>query len=161
MWRYLVGGLATLALVAAGMLIFNRNARSVAALPLASMVQPQDSGALPDTVPEASDKTREQKRFDRYDKDRNGAVTRDEYLMQRRKAFAKLDIDHNGTLSFDEWAIKAETKFAVADKDKSGTMTPVEFATTAVKRKAPRVRRDCPPVAKADKAEAPTDGEES
>ena len=160
MWRYLVGGLATLALVAAGMLIFNRNARSVAALPLASMAQPQDAGALPDTVPEASDKTREQKRFDRYDKDRNGTVTRDEYLMQRRKAFAKLDTDHNGTLSFDEWAIKAETKFAVADKDKSGTMTPVEFATTAVKRKPPRVRRDCPPAAAA-KTEAPAEGEES
>ena len=91
MWRYLVGGLATLALVAAGMLIFNRNARSVAALPLAPLTQAQDAGALPDSMPEASDKTREQKRFDRYDKDRNGAVTRDEYLMARHKAYAKLD----------------------------------------------------------------------
>ena len=160
MWRYLVGGLATLVLVAAGILVFNRSGRSVAALPAAPLAfaQTTGDGALPDTVPEASDRTREQKRFDRYDKDRNGAVTRDEYLANRRKAYAKLDANHDGTLSFDEWAIKAETKFAVADKDKSGAVNPTEFATTAVKRKPPRVRRDCPPAAaKADAAAADTE----
>ena len=161
MWRYLVGGLAALALAGAGMMLFNRGGRSVAALPSAplALAQAGDGAALPDTVPEASDKTREQKRFDRYDKDRNGSVTRDEFLMARRKAYAKLDVNHDGVLSFDEWAVKAETKFALADKDKSGAMTPVEFATTAVKRKPPRIRRDCPPPAL--KAEAPADGEDS
>lgn len=160
MWRYLVGGLAVLALTAGGILFFNRNARSVAALPLAPVAQAQAAGAapLPDTVPEASEKTREQKRFDRYDKDRDGAVTREEYLAARRKAFAKLDVNHDGMLSFDEWAVKAEGKFAAADADKSGAMTSVEFAKTAVKRKPPRVRRDCPPTAKED---APASGEES
>ena len=74
------------------------------------------------SVPEASEKTREQKRFDRYDKDRDGAITRDEYLASRNKAFAKLDNNHDGMLSFDEWAVKAETKFATADADKSGAM---------------------------------------
>lgn len=159
MWRYLIGALAALALAGAGVLIFNRNARSVAALPLAPAPTGQSSGeplALPDSVPEASDKTREQKRFDRYDKDRNGQVTRDEYLTARRKAFAKLDLNHDNTLSFDEWAVKAEAKYALADKDKSGAMTPAEFATTAVKRKPPRVRRDCPPT----KEEAPAAGGE-
>ena len=160
MWRYLMGGLATLALVAAGILVFNRNARSVAALPLAPPASAQAgfAAALPDSVPEASDKTREQKRFDRYDKDRDGTVTREEYLAARRKAFAKLDVNHDGTLSFNEWAVKAEGKFAGADADKSGAMTPVEFAKTAVKRKPPRVRRDCPPAAK---DEAPANGEDS
>lgn len=161
MWRYLVGGLAALALAAAGMLVFNRNARSVAALPLAPVGQGQATGPaapLPDTVPEASDRTREQKRFDRYDKDRDGKVTREEYLAARRKAFAKLDVNHDGLLAFDEWAVKAEGKFAAADGDKSGAMTPVEFARTAVKRKPPRVRRDCPPAAKDD---APANAEES
>ena len=95
-------------------------------------------------VPEALPATREQKRFDRYDKDRNGSITRDEYLMARHKAFAKLDVDGNGTLSFDEWAAKAEAKFASADKDKSGAMNAAEFATTAVKRKA-RPRPKCAP----------------
>lgn len=147
MWRYLVGGLATLALVAAGMLVFNRSAKSVAALPTAplALAQTTEGGALPTTVPEASEKTREQKRFDRYDKDRDGKVTREEYLAPRRKAFAKLDTNHDGVLSFDEWAVKTETKFAEADKDKSGAMSPAEFVSTAPKRKAPRVRRDCPP----------------
>lgn len=159
MWRYLVGGLAALALAAAGMLVFNRNARSVAALPLAPPAGAQAGGAaLPDTVPEASDRTREQKRFDRYDKDRDGKVTREEYLAARRKAFAKLDVNHDGLLAFDEWAVKAEGKFAAADSDRSGAMTPVEFAATAVKRKPPRVRRDCPPTAK---DEPPANGEES
>ncbi|WP_404370241.1 EF-hand domain-containing protein [Sphingomonas sp. MMS24-J45] len=162
MWRYLVGGLAALALVAAGVLLFNRSSRSVAALPAAplAMAQTVEDGALPDSVPQASDRTREQKRFDRYDKDRNGAVTREEFLANRRKAYAKLDTNHDGTLSFDEWAIKAETKFAVADADKSGAMNATEFATTAVKRKPPRVRRDCPP-AGAAKAEPTGEGEES
>ena len=161
MWRYLVGGLATLALIGAGVLLFNRSSRSVAALPAAplALAQTAEDGALPDSVPQASDRTREQKRFDRYDKDRNGTVTREEFLAARRKAYARLDTNHDGTLSFDEWAIKAETKFAVADADKSGAMNTAEFATTAVKRKPPRVRRDCPPPAA--KAEAATDNEDS
>ena len=100
----------------------------------------------PTPVPEASARTREQKRFDRYDKDRSGQISRDEYLAQRRKTFARLDTDHDGRLSFDEWAIKNETKFATADKDRSGTMTPAEFATTAVKRKTP-AHAKCPPAA--------------
>lgn len=150
MWRYLVGCLATLALVGAGVVLFNRNGRSVAALPAARAASAQaGGGALPDSVPEASARTREQKRFDRYDKDRDGAVTRDEYLAPRRKAYAKLDANHDGMLSFDEWAVKTETKFADADQDKSGAMTPAEFAATAPRRKAPRIRRDCPPAAAA------------
>ncbi len=159
MWRYLVGGLAALALAGAGMLLFNRNARSIAALPAAplALAQTGEAGALPDSVPEASDRTREQKRFDRYDKDRDGSVTRDEYLMARHKAYAKLDVNHDGVLSFDEWAAKAETKFAAADKDRSGAMNAAEFAATAVKRKPPRVRRDCPPAAAKPAAPAESD----
>ncbi|WP_174291945.1 EF-hand domain-containing protein [Sphingomonas bacterium] len=153
MWRYLAGGAAALLMVALGVLIVNARARPTAVLPpqpLAAAGQPTQATAagtpLPDAVPEATERTREQKRFDRYDKDRNGKVTREEYLLARHKAFAKLDTNHDGQLSFDEWAIKAETKFAVADKDKSNTLTPAEFATTAVKRKAPR-RVNCPPAA--------------
>lgn len=147
MWRYLVGGLAALLLVAAGVTLFKTRARAdtpLAALP-EQPPQAADRDPLPDAAPEASERTREQKRFDRYDKDRDGGVTRDEYLMQRRKAYAKLDANHDGQLSFDEWAIKATTKFATADRDKSGTMNATEFATTAVKRKT-AVRAKCPPV---------------
>lgn len=147
MWRYVVGGVAALLMVAAAAMIFKTRAQAdtpQSALP-AQPAQSAGSNPLPDAAPEASERTREQKRFDRYDKDRDGSVTRDEYLMQRRKVYAKLDANHDGQLSFDEWAVKATTKFATADRDKSGAMNAGEFATTAVKRKA-AVRAKCPPV---------------
>jgi hypothetical protein len=148
MWRYLAGAVAALLLASAGLFWFNSGAANrVAQRILPAVPQTaEDPGALPDTVPEASAKTREQKRFGRYDKDKDGSITRDEYLASRRKAFAKLDTNGDGKLSFDEWAIKATTKFATADKDKSGALTPAEFATTAVVRKArPKAKCACPP----------------
>lgn len=143
MWRYLVGAAAALALAGAGVLLFSGRATPRALLPAAPTAA-ADQEALPDEAPAASAKTREEKRFGRYDKDKDGAITRDEYLLARHKAFAKLDTNGDGKLGFDEWAIKATTKFAAADADKSGAMTAAEFATTAVKRKA-RARVNCPP----------------
>lgn len=143
MWRYLVGGLAALLLAGAGMMLFRGTAREpvLPAMPQ-SLMQDEAGGDLPDTAPEASPKTREQKRFNRYDKDRDARITRDEYLANRRKAFAKLDTNGDGRLSFDEWGVKAAQKFATADADKSGAMDAKEFATTAVKRKV-RVQPKC------------------
>lgn len=148
MWRYLTGGAAVVAAISAGVMMFSSDARPGAVLPQQPVVRaggdtPTDP--LPGEAPQAADKTREQKRFDRYDKDRDAKITREEYLAQRRKTYARLDTDGDGTLSFDEWAIKATTKFAAADRDKSGAMTAPEFATTAVKRKAP-ARLNCRPV---------------
>lgn len=146
MWRYVAGGLSVALLVIAGVIMFNSRARSFVRLPAAPTGAEQVAGAdgsLPDTVPEASDRTREQKRFDRYDKDRNGAVTREEYLASRRKAYAKLDLNQDGQLSFDEWAAKTTTKFAAADDDRSGSMNPAEFVKTAPKRA--KTRPNCPP----------------
>jgi len=149
MWRYVAGGVSALLLVLAGIIIFKGHASAPPPLAARPAVgAPAQAEPLPDAVPAASDRTREQKRFDRYDKDRNGTVTREEFLAQRRKAYAKLDVNHDGVLSFDEWAVKAETKFADADKDKSGAMNSAEFATTAVKRK---VRIGCPPSAPAQR----------
>lgn len=148
MWRYLVGGVAALSMVGAGWLIFNGQAHSDPALPAA----PREAGAAVTvqaddpavTLPEAPARDREQKRFDRYDKDRNGRITREEYLVSRRKAFAKLDTNGDGRLSFDEWAIKTTTRFAEADRDRSTTLDAAEFATTAPKRKAARPACRCP-----------------
>ena len=149
MWRYLAGGTAIIALIVAGFMVFSGKARPGSLLPPQPATQIGGAAVagdpLPDAAPEATDKTREQKRFDRYDKDRDAKITRDEYLVQRRKAYARLDVNGDGTLSFDEWAVKATTKFADADRDKSGTMTAPEFATTAVKRQGP-ARVNCPPV---------------
>lgn len=159
MWRYLAGGVAILMLVGASVAFFTAHGRPGAALLAATAPAAQAAtadGPLPATVPEAGDRTREQKRFDRYDKDRNGQVTREEYLAARRKAYAKLDTNHDGMLSFDEWAVKAETKFATADADKSGAMTPAEFATTAVKR----TTRPRPKCRNTDPAPTPADASE-
>ena len=152
MWRYLTGGAALIALIGAAILGFGGKVRSGPVLAPQPTAQAQtqarpDGGTdpLPIMAPRAIDATREQRRFQRYDKDRDGAVTRDEYLVARRKAYTKLDVDGDGRLSFDEWAVKATTKFADADRDKSGAMTAPEFATTAVKRKGP-ARVNCPPV---------------
>jgi hypothetical protein len=153
MWRYLAGGVAALAMAGAGVLIIGRPGAPAAALPpapVSAQAGEQDASALPDNVPEASPRTREEKRFGRYDKDRDGAITRDEYMAPRRKAYAKLDVNRDGVLQFDEWAGKTNAKFAGADKDKSGSMTAAEFATTAVKRKARPARAPCPPTAAAE-----------
>ncbi len=145
MWRYFVGAGAALLLGLAGMFLFRGSASPGVRLPSApaaraeAMVSAETQ--LPDAAPSATTRSREQKRFDRYDKDRDDAVTREEYLASRRKAFAKLDVNGDGKLAFEEWALKTTTKFAGADKDKSGSLTRTEFATTAPppgKRAAPR-----------------------
>lgn len=139
MWRYLAGGVAALLMVAAGWMVFSGRARTERVLPPApqAVASAETQAAAEDApVPEASEKTREEKRFDRYDKDRDGKIAREEYLVSRRKAFAKLDTNGDGRLTFEEWALKTTAKFAGADRDKSGAMDRTEFATTAVKRKA-------------------------
>ncbi|URW76811.1 EF-hand domain-containing protein [Sphingomonas donggukensis] len=150
MLRYLAGVVSALLLVAAGVFVYRSSATAEAPatpMPRQAFAAEVQEGAAPveeEPLPQASALTREQKRFNRVDKDRSGVIARDEYLAPRRKAFAKLDVNGDGRLSFDEWAIKTTTKFAGADRDKSGTLTPAEFATTAVKR-SPRARLRCPP----------------
>jgi hypothetical protein len=82
-------------------------------------------------APEASPKNREEKRFSRADKNKDGKIEGEELLGPRRKAFAKLDTSGNGSLSFDEWAVKTIDKFRGADKDRSGWLTAAEYAATA------------------------------
>lgn len=145
MWRFLAGVGSALALVAAGLFLFRGDAATekLPPPPAPAGAPPVADAEIPDP-PAATARTREQKRFDRYDKDRDGRITRDEYLASRRKAYAKLDTDGDGRLSFDEWAIKTTKKFADADKGRDGALDATEFATTAVKRK-PAKRVECPP----------------
>src|SRR5206468_6869045 len=82
-------------------------------------------------APEASAKSREEKRFSRADKNKDGKIESEELLGPRRKAFAKLDANGNGALSFEEWAVKTITKVKDADKDRNGWLSPAEYATTA------------------------------
>lgn len=145
MWRFLAGVASALLLSGAGMIWWTNGAKQSPVLaafepPLARTA---DSTNV-DEPPEAEERTREQKRFDRYDKDRNDQITAEEYLASRRKAYAKLDTNGDGRLSFEEWARKTTDKFAKADADKSKTLSRAEFATTKIVRKTAPVRA-CPP----------------
>jgi hypothetical protein len=148
MWRYWVGAGAALVVALAAMFLFRGSAASEVKAPPAPVAAAQGAAAeeaLPEP-PSADARTREQKRFDRIDKDRDDAITKDEFFALRRKAFARLDTNHDGKLGFDEWAIRGVQRFGGADRDKSGALDRKEFETTALKRKPPvRPRCDCAP----------------
>ena len=91
--------------------------------------------------PEATELTREQRRFFRYDRDRDLKITRNEMLSTRTDAFRKLDQDGNNLLTFEEWAVATVDRFEGADADRDGELSQKEFATTAPKPAAtPRCR---------------------
>ena len=152
MGRFLGGVASALLLVAAGVFFWKSGAGArdpiPPAPPTAGTPAPFAPAPLTDP-PAASAKTREERRFARYDKDKDGSVAREEYLASRRKAYAKLDANGDGRLSFDEWATRSSGKFAAADGDRSGALTPAEFATTRVVRKS-SPRSKCPPPGQAD-----------
>ena len=93
--------------------------------------------------PEASELTREEKRFFRYDRDRDRIITRTEMLSTRSDAFRKLDVDGNNLLTFEEWAVTTVERFEGADSNGDDKLTPVEFATTAPKPKKSKPACKC------------------
>lgn len=94
-------------------------------------------GAAP---PEADPVTREQRRFDRVDRNRDGRVTANELLAPRAAAFRKLDSDGNNLLTFQEWAVRTATRFRNADGNRDNALTRLEFAATKPK---PAARPEC------------------
>lgn len=143
MARYLAGLASCLLLITGVVLFWQARADTAEAVPL----PPPPQAAVPlaplAEPPEATPKSREQKRFARADKDDDGRITAAELYEPRRKAFAKLDVNGNGSLSFDEWAVKTVRKFEGADKDDSGWLTPAEYATTAPKPAKKKARCSC------------------
>ena len=135
MARFLAGAAACFLLLTGAFLLWQGRAQQGAALPPAPAPRAA-SGPLiaspgPLRAPEASPKSREERRFSRADKDKDGRIEPEELLGPRRKAFAKLDANGNGTLSFEEWAVRTVEKFKGADRDRSGWLTAAEYATTA------------------------------
>jgi hypothetical protein len=135
MARFLAGAAACFLLLTGAFLLWQSKAQQSSSLPAA----PPARGAKPFMAiaqqtleaPEASAKSREERRFSRADKDKNGKIEAEEILGPRRKAFAKLDLNGNGALSFEEWAVKTIDKYHGADRDRTGWLTPAEYATTA------------------------------
>lgn len=153
MGRILAGGMAALLLVAGGLFWWQGRADRAPLPQLAAAAPPPpavealpegDPDAVGDAPPmpgEASPQTREQKRFARYDRNRDGVITRVEMLGSRTRAFKALDRDGDNLLSFEEWAVATADRFGAADADKDGKLTPAEFAATAPKRAVkPRCR---------------------
>jgi hypothetical protein len=139
--RFLAGAAACFLLMTGAFLIWQSRAERASGLPSAPAARAAGGslfGSEPLQAPEADPKTREAKRFSRYDKNKDGKVEADEYLAARRRNFDKLDIDHNGALSFPEYAAKGIEKFNGAGGRK-GWLSETEFVATAppaAKRKA-------------------------
>lgn len=154
--RTLLGALASLLLVAAGVFWWQGRAESDKAGPLpempAGLLAADDalptadgSGLYGAAPPEATEQTREQRRFDRLDRDRDARITRTEMLSPRVAAFRKLDKDGNNLLSFEEWAVKTSDRFRSADANRDGILDRREFVATRPKKKAEPPRCACPP----------------
>ena len=135
MARFLAGAAACFLFLTGAFLFWQSRAAESPQLPAAPLARAASGSVFtarqPLEAPEASPKSREEKRFSRADKDKNGRIESEEVLGPRRKAFAKLDTNGNGALSFDEWAVKSIEKFKGADSDRSGWLTPAEYSTTA------------------------------
>lgn len=106
----------------------------------ADAVEPPGTGPEP---PEATELTREQRRFFRYDRDRDNLITRTEMMSSRTSAFRNLDTNGDNYLTFEEWAVRTSERFAGADADRSGDLTPAEFATTRQRRSPRRSNCNC------------------
>jgi hypothetical protein len=91
------------------------------------------SGLEGPAPPEATELSREERRFFRYDRDRDRRISRNEMLSTRTDAFRDLDADGNNLLTFEEWAVTTAQRFDQADADRDGELTQKEFATTAPK----------------------------
>ena len=157
--RIVIGACAALLAVAAGLFWWQGRAEVSRGAPpptLASSPGEQPLADLPDAsgqglrgaaLPEIDEATKEERRFNRLDRDRDNRITRNEMLAPRVAAFRKLDVDHNNLLSFEEWAVRTSSRFKGADRNGDGVLNREEFATTKPKPPAHQTCR-CSPMPK-------------
>ena len=147
--RIVLGAVAALLLVASGLFWWQGRAAIEAAAPPPPMPladqdapsgEPEDELPTEDgegmrgaALPQVSEATREEKRFNRLDRNRDSLISRTEALAPRVAAFRKLDTDHNNLLSFEEWSVVTSNRFKKADADGNQQLTRAEFATTKPK----------------------------
>jgi hypothetical protein len=153
--RILLGALAALLFVAAGVFWWQGRAATErgAPPPEAAFANASRTAELPSAdgrgmrgapPPEAEEVTREQRRFDRFDRNRDSFISRNEMMSSRTAAFRALDTDGNNLLSFEEWAVHTSRRFHAADKDGDQRLTRGEFAATRPKPKGkPDARPPC------------------
>ena len=126
--RFLIGGVASALLLTGGLFMWKGYTQiaeeevlpdpppSLPAIPVAGSGAPK-RGAAPPELPAAKDASREERRFNRYDRDRNNRISRIEMMATRTAAFRKLDKNGDNLLSFEEWAAATSDRFAKADAD--------------------------------------------
>ena len=142
--RIVLGAVFALLLTGAGLFWWQGRAATERGAPPPSLAVAETAGDEPlpfdhanglrgATPPEADPLTREQKRFDRLDHDRDGRITANEMLAPRAAAFRQLDLDHNNLLSFQEWAVRTSNRFSGADGNRDGALSREEFTTTRPK----------------------------
>ncbi|MFN3371651.1 MAG: histidine kinase [Sphingomonadaceae bacterium] len=138
-----LGGALALAAVAAAFWIRADEKPAVATRPAASppaeptaeaaaepgLIEPEAVMLAPPAA--APPKSREEQRFDRADRDRDGRITQAEYLANRRRNFDRLDVNHDGKLSFEEYAAQGIRRFAELDSGRDGWLSRAEFAVSA------------------------------
>ncbi|MCB2065425.1 MAG: hypothetical protein KDE15_02150 [Erythrobacter sp.] len=147
--RLILGGFLALVLVGLGLFWMQGRAEVEAGAP---PPEPQDETpeGLPSAdvgdmtgpaPPEASELTREQVRFFRYDRNRDLRITREEMLSTRTSGFRALDTDGNNLLTFEEWAVTTSNRFAEMDGNGDNELNQAEFATSApAPRRTPACR---------------------
>ena len=145
MLRFFAGVGSALLLVTAGFLIWTGMAQEdedpVPEAP-ADSAAPIVSGR-PAAPPSADERTKEQRRFDRADRDNDGRITLEELFYPRRRAFQRIDTNGDGRLTFEEWAVRTSTKFGEADANRDRALGRDEFATTAPRRRTPARPPNC------------------
>jgi hypothetical protein len=146
--RFLLGGLGALLLVGSGLWFWQTQAYQESPVPgppppaAISDKLPEAApdapafGTPPPTPPEAPKASREEVRFNRYDRNRDELISRVEMMGSRTKAFKLLDKDGNNLLSFEEWAAATAERFGGADANRDRLLTRKEFATTRPKAAA-------------------------
>jgi hypothetical protein len=144
--RIVLGAVSALLLVGAGLFWWQGQAQTEAAAPPLAPPVEEAANAIDDelpeedgdglygpALPEANEATREEKRFNRLDRNRDNLISRTEALSPRVAAFRKLDADRNNLLSFEEWAVVTANRFKGADGNGDRELTRQEFATTKPK----------------------------
>ena len=145
--RIVLGAVSALLLAAAGLFWWQGKASIEAGAPPPPPIKaerPDDLLEIPDEdgegmrgddLPQVDEATREERRFNRIDRNRDNLISRAEALQPRVAAFRKRDKDGNNLLSFEEWAVVSTNRFRKADGDGNGMLTRTEFAT--IKPKTP------------------------
>jgi hypothetical protein len=139
--RIAVGAFAALLFVSAGLFWWQGRAAIEHGAPPPDLSGPAATGEPPIELPSAGAhgrgaalpgakkalQSKEEKRFSRYDRNRDGSVSRVEMLSTRVKAFQKLDTNHDNLLSFEEWAIRTSDRFRQIDGNGDGVVSRAEL----------------------------------